>query len=79
MLGTILILCSSENITLWCTFWDNLIYNYSQHDNLGEPYKNKINGGSDNGLQFVNIKGKLFSEQQDVGVMPHYKTLSFWM
>jgi hypothetical protein len=42
MLGTILILiCSSEKITLWCTFSDNLIHNYSQHDNVGEPYKNK--------------------------------------
>jgi hypothetical protein len=78
-LGTILILCSSEKITLWYTFWDNLIQNYSQHDNVGEPYKNKSNGSSDNALQFVSISDKLFWEQQDVGVMPHYKTLSFWM
>jgi hypothetical protein len=66
MLGTILILiCSSEKITLWCTFWNNLIHNYLQHDNVGELYKNKSNGGSDNGLQFVSIRGKLFREQQD--------------
>jgi hypothetical protein len=79
MLETILILSSNEKITLWCTFWDNLIHNYSQHDNVGEPYKSKNNGGSDNGLQFVSIRGKLFWEHQDVGVMSHYKTLSFWM
>jgi len=78
-LGTILILCSSEKITLWCTFWVNLVHNYLQHGNVGEPYKNKSNGGNDDGLQFVSIRSKLFWEQQDFGVMLDYKTLSFWM
>jgi hypothetical protein len=32
------------------------------HVNTGEPYKNKISGGGENGLQFVNTRNELFQE-----------------
>lgn len=55
------------------------------HANIAEPYKNKIGGGGENGLQFVNTGGELFQEQWNNGANGgsmkelHCETLSFWM
>ncbi len=51
--------------------------------NIGEPYKNQINGGGENGLQFVGIGDEFFQKQWDNGANggimkePHCETLSF--
>ncbi len=38
------------------------------HATIGEPYKNQIGGGGENGLQFVNTRGEWCKWREHEGV-----------